>query len=315
MSGTVPGSSGTVITVSTDHSSAPLMQAVSNAISLAETSGSFSVTAAPTTGTVPTPPAASNNELVLTGSSPGAVSVPAGYDWIVNTASAPTTGDSSTTISAGVASSGLYVFGGSGNLDFIGGAGGSTIIGGSGNATVTGGTGALVFGAGQGTASVAGGSGGTTLFGAANSNITYTGSVGAALYAAQSGNETISASGSSTNNLFFAGTDPAGHNLIEGGSGSDTFTAGAGSDTFSGGGGGDVFFFNAGQTAGAVDLIIDFQPNYTVNLTGYGTGAAAKALSNAVTANGNTTITLSDHTAITFVGMSANQLTGHINSA
>ncbi|MGH7211957.1 MAG: hypothetical protein ACREF1_10925, partial [Acetobacteraceae bacterium] len=40
-----------------------------------------------------------------------------------------------------------------------------------------------------------------------------------------------------------------------------------------------------------------------INLQGYGSGEAQNDLANAAIAGGNTTLTLSDHTQVTFVGV------------
>jgi hypothetical protein len=63
-------------------------------------------------------------------------------------------------------------------------------------------------------------------------------------------------------------------------------------------------------------MITDFTTNDTVFFTGYGANQATTALSNAVSSAGNTTVTLSDNTQITFLGIaSASVLQGHVASA
>jgi hypothetical protein len=62
-------------------------------------------------------------------------------------------------------------------------------------------------------------------------------------------------------------------------------------------------------------VIADFSAIDTVFLGNYGSGAAAAALNTATTSGNSTTITLSDNTRITFVGVTnVGALTGHITS-
>jgi len=61
--------------------------------------------------------------------------------------------------------------------------------------------------------------------------------------------------------------------------------------------------------------VVNFNANDTVWLADYGSAAAASVLSEATYAGGSTTITLSDSTRITFVGIaSASELQGHVIS-
>ena len=154
----------------------------------------------------------------------------------------------------------------------------------------------------------------------------YSGS-GGLYYAAGSGAETIDASGATSANLLFGGVDASGHDSIAGGSGNDTMEAGAGSDTLIGGAGvggagsggagaHDTFvFLSANGGAAADDAVVNFNASDTVWLADYGSAAAPTALSEATYAGGSTTITLSDSTRITFVGIaSASELQGHVIS-
>ena len=198
--------------------------------------------------------------------------------------------------------SGLVVFGGSGSLDFTGGSHGATVVAGSGNT------------------SIAGGSGGLTLFGGANGAITYSGSAGGLFYVAGSGNETLNAGNSTTNNLMFGGS---GKDSIAGGlgagQGNDTMVAGTGNDTLAGNTNASshdlLVFFAANGAAAPQDVVQNFTPSDVVLLSGYGANAAAAALASASTANGAVTLTLSDHTTITFTSVaSVSSLTGHVVS-
>jgi Ca2+-binding RTX toxin-like protein len=139
---------------------------------------------------------------------------------------------------------------------------------------------------------------------------------GGLFYAGGSGNETIDASLSKGANTIYGGLDPAGHELLIGGVGTNYLNAGEGSDTLLGGGGVNDFFFISsfgGPTSNHV--IGNFSALDTVILLNYGSGAASAALATATAAGGSTTITLSDSTRITFTGVtSAAALNGHIAS-
>ena len=204
-------------------------------------------------------------------------------------------GSGFTTIGAATASS--FVQGGAGLLTFVGGTGVSTIVGGSSGATVFGGTGA------------------TSLVGNDGSAFTYVNTTSGGLsFTAGAGSETLDASLSKTGGTQFGGLDTAGHNLLIGGAGVEALVAGSGSDTLIGGGGGDFFdFFKANGGPAANDVIGDFSAIDTVILVNYTYGEATTAIAGATTANGSTTLTLSDNTRITFTGVTnAAALTGHI---
>jgi Ca2+-binding RTX toxin-like protein len=158
-------------------------------------------------------------------------------------------------------------------------------------------------------------SGAVTAVGAAGGVIDYTGASGGLTYYATGGAETVNAGASSTNNVMWAGGGLGDNDLLIGGSGNNALIAGAGADTLSGGSGPTLFEFLAGRSGGT-DVITDFTPADTVDLVGYGAGAAAAAEQTAVVSGGNTTITLSDNTRITFLGVtSAGAFTGHVVSS
>jgi Ca2+-binding RTX toxin-like protein len=171
---------------------------------------------------------------------------------------------------------------------------------------------AVEFIQGSGQATV---TGAATVAGSAGGVIDYVGSTGALTYYAQAGAETVNASGSSTNNVMWAGGAAGDHDVMIGGTGNDQLIAGPGANTLTGGGGADLFTFINGNAGGA-DVITDFSAGGTVNLIGYGAAAAAAAQQSAVVSGGNTVITLSDNTQITFLGVtSARAFTGHIVSS
>jgi Ca2+-binding RTX toxin-like protein len=158
------------------------------------------------------------------------------------------------------------------------------------------------------------------LFGASNgSDITFSSSTGSAIYVAGSGSETLDASGSSTGNLLIGTADTAaGASLIKAGTGNDTLEGTGGNATLTGGSGDNLFLFNKGLVFGGAphDIVTDFTASATnlVLLANYGASEAAGALAGATTVGGNTTITLSDNTKITFNNTSTAQLQGHVFS-
>jgi Ca2+-binding RTX toxin-like protein len=88
-----------------------------------------------------------------------------------------------------------------------------------------------------------------------------------------------------------------------GGTGNDFFLAGTANETLSGGGGYNDYIFLSG-TATRVDTVTDFNPaKDVIGLFGYGTSADAAALASATTANGSTTVTLTDGTTIVLPGV------------
>ncbi len=193
---------------------------------------------------------------------------------------------------------------GTGTLSFVNGDNPATVIGGStGTAVINGGAGGGLFAGGSGDANIiVGGTGAATIFGSSGPDLLFAGGSNPDLLAAGSGNETLSGLGSSGNNVMWAG---AGTDLMGGGSGDETFFAGQGNATIISGSGADLFAFVNGQ-AGGSDVVVGFNPGQgdLVDLQGYGANEVQNALGGATVANGNTTITLSDHTSITFAGVS-----------
>jgi Ca2+-binding RTX toxin-like protein len=195
--------------------------------------------------------------------------------------------------------------GGAGAITYIGGAGPATILGGSGSDTVLGGTGdLLVHGGSAGNNLMFAGAGAATLFGGGSGDVLFAeGSKGQALHAG-GGNETLSGVLSLGHDTLYGGT---GKDQLTGGFGNDTLVADTGSATMTGGFGQDVFTFVKGQ-AGGSDVVQDFSSADTLALLGYGSGEVLHALKTQDASGGNVTVTLSDHTQITFVGLTS--LTG-----
>jgi len=203
----------------------------------------------------------------------------------------------------------------------------------AGNVLVNGSASALQvqFVGGAGSSTVMGGAGAATLFGAdfTASNFvgsSVTGAPGGFLDAigTNAGSETLNAGTSTTNDTLFASH---GNDSLIAGSGKDFIDVGAntgslgGAETVTGGttvqagSGSDLIVFSDGTFAGGA-VITNFtaSANNSVLLSGYGSSAAGAALAGATTNAGNTTITLSDHTSITFVDTTVQQLTGHLSS-
>lgn len=143
------------------------------------------------------------------------------------------------------------------------------------------------------------GSGSAIMIGGGNGDVlTATGSASDVLVAS-GGAETLNGAASRGNNAFFGGL---GSDCIIGGSGNDALTAGPGNMTLTGGGGTNLFVFSNGATSRT--LITDFDPSRDyLQLNGFAPGAAQAALLSATIVGGSTTITLSDHSQITFAGV------------
>ncbi|WP_408886877.1 calcium-binding protein, partial [Komagataeibacter swingsii] len=141
-----------------------------------------------------------------------------------------------------------------------------------------------------------------TIYGTAGLDLTA--NIGATTtYYASSGNETLDG-GLSTGKLYArAGS---GNDTLIGGSGYDTLRAGTGDDLFVAGSAQTEFEFIKGK-AGGNDIIQDFgkSAGNVVKLSGYDakTSSIQAMLDNATIAGGNTTVSLTDNTRITFVGV------------
>lgn len=147
--------------------------------------------------------------------------------------------------------------------------------------------------AGQQASTVFGGGSGDVLFAA--------GSASDALVAG-SGNETLSGLGSSGDNVFFVGP---GADLIGGGGGNAVFYGGPGQATVVGTGGRDLYAYAKGVFAGGATTIMGFDPakGDRIALQGYAAGEVQNDLARANVSAGSTALTLSDGTALEFVGV------------
>ncbi len=194
---------------------------------------------------------------------------------------------------------------GTGTLFFINGLNQASVIGGgAGSVVINAGAGGGLFAGGSGATNVIlAGSGAATIFGGKGSDALFAGGTQADLLIAGSGNETLSGLGSSGNNVFYAG---AGDDLLGAGAGSETFIAGHGATTVIGGSGADLYGFINGLAGGSETIEgFDAAKGDRIALQGYAAGEAATDLANAQVSGGNTVLTLSDHTQVTFVGVTS----------
>ncbi len=195
---------------------------------------------------------------------------------------------------------------GTGQLVFLNGANQATVLGGgSGSALINGGPGGGLFAGGTGGLNVIfGGTGASTIFGSSGSDLLVAGGSNADFLIAGSGNETLTGLGSTGNNIFYAG---AGNDLLGGGSGNETFFGSHGNSTVIGGSGADLYAFVNNVFAGGNETIFGFNTGKgdLIALQGYGANEAQNDLANQKNVGGSTVLTLSDHTQITFVGVSS----------
>ena len=192
----------------------------------------------------------------------------------------------------------LVVASGGGDLKFLAANGSSIVFGGAGASTITGGGGAV------------------TAFGAAGGSVTLRGDVGQAVYQAGAGAETLNGAAATSGIVANGGRDAAGQDVLIAGAGNDSLYAGSGAAAMTGGAGADQFVFYRAviDDAAPSDVITDMTGEDAVYLAGYGPDEAARVLANASTANGATTVRLSDNTTLTFLDVSTADLAGRIVS-
>ena len=195
----------------------------------------------------------------------------------------------------------ILIYGNASKLNFTDVSGSATVIGGTGSDTFFGADGPdFVRGGTGGNNFLMAGFGGATLYGGGNGDQLYAnGDQGQALHAG-GGNETLVGAFSGGADTFYGGS---GKTQIIGGSGNDTFVAGTGAATVTAGIGQDMFVFNNGQ-AGGKELVFNFTSGQdTIDLQGYGKHAIDQALDSQKVKGNTDTITLSDNTQVTFVGV------------
>lgn len=167
--------------------------------------------------------------------------------------------------------------------------------------------GKLTFVGGYGTSTVTAAN--TTVYGASEMNMILnvtSDKYGNSIFSGGTGNETLNASGSEYGvNAFgnIAGT--SGSQVFIGGTGADTLVAGVGDATMTGGSGDSNFFAFRDGIAGGKYVITDFNSaagNKIVTMF-YDENEISNAVNGQTHSNGNTTITLSDHSQITFTNV------------
>ncbi len=194
-------------------------------------------------------------------------------------------GSGSETITA-IGTGSDLVFGGSSTLLFVATGGSATIFGGTGSDTFLGGPGrAVVHGGTGGNNFLFGGTGAVTLFGGGN------------------GDQLIAANSSAAQALH-AG---AGNETLFGGfsRGPDTFFGSAGNASITAGSGTNLFVFTDGQAGGTASIQGFTSGRDQIDLVGYGKNEVTQALKTQTVVDGTDTITLSDHTKISFANVSS----------
>ncbi len=196
-----------------------------------------------------------------------------------------------------------FIQGNASNLFFVGASGAATIFGGSGSDTYFGGSGPdYVQGGTGGKNFLAGGSGAATLIGGGDGDTLTAGIGSGQLLRAGSGNETlIGGIGSDT----FEGGGKGSSTQIFGGMGNDTFISAGGAATVTAGSASNLFVFTK-SNPGGTEVIQGFISGLDqIGLEGFKGNEVAHALKSQKVVDGNDTITLSDNTKVTFVGVTS----------
>lgn len=198
-------------------------------------------------------------------------------------------GAGNTTISMQRSSTG---FGGAG-ASTITGADGSILVGGSGPTTLVAGSGAEGLYGGTGTSVLYGGTGLDTMAGSAAGQTNMIGGSGNTLYIGSTGAATIF--GGNGNDTIFGG---AGSLKVLEGSGSDQILFGTEAASVTGGTGTDLYSFINGKAGGSA-VVSGFKVGTDrINLYNYDLSTVGTA-----TVGGNTTVSLSDGTKLTLLGV------------
>ncbi len=211
--------------------------------------------------------------------------------------------------------SGDIITAGAGTTNIFDSVGGSSIFGGSGPLTFVGGSPAA---GGTMSDSIVGGSGSSVIFGASGDNISFAGdtSGSVATFVAGTGNETLNAANADGRANFFGSNDSSssatfvgsetGYNYFQTG-GNDTTggTATGGSETLFGGNGTNIFGINDGGTSAHVTIYDFAAGNDSVNFLGETTAQVQADLNSATSNTFGLTVTLSDQSTVTFVGLSS----------
>ena len=243
---------------------------------------------------------------VVAGGGNNRIDVPSGDSgaWSINTGNGNdlirAVGGGNDTINAGGGHNAITL--GSGNDvlqstgdDTVNAGGGQETIGviGTHNDLIRGNSSQLFFVAGGGSVTIFGGSGSDTFFGSQDGK-------GTAEVHGGTGGDNLLIGGAGNTTLFGGGN---GDQLI-GGLGNDTFMAGIGSATITAGSGSNLFVFTDGQAGGTASIQGFTSGIGQVDLQGYGNNEVANALKSQTVVGGTDTITLSDHTKISFADVS-----------
>ena len=191
---------------------------------------------------------------------------------------------------------------GSGILTFIGGAGNAKIVGGTGSETVTGGAGTLnATGGTAGHNVLIAGTGAASLFGAGNGDLLIAKGAAAQGLHAGAGNETLNGTAATGTDTFYVG---GGLDQIAGGSGNNVYVGGPGEAVVAAAGLSNLFSFVDGSAGGTM-LVNDLTNASQVDiaLTGYGPNEIVNDVATQTAGANSVTVTLSDHTSITFANM------------
>ncbi len=242
------------------------------------------------------------NDTINPGGGDNSIQLGGGKDVIQSTGNDTILGGSGSETIAAFGQHSDLIYGNSSNIYFVGTEGSTTIFGGSGSDTFFGGSGPdLIYGGSGGNNFLFAGTGKATLFGGGNGDQLFAnGSQDQALHAG-AGNETLFGGFASGADTFYGGS---GHDVITIGS-ADTFVAGTGTATVTAGLGSDRFVFTDGEAGGKATITGFTQGSDKIDLQGYGKDEVAKALASQDKSGGSDSITLSDHTKITFVGINS----------
>jgi autotransporter passenger strand-loop-strand repeat protein len=218
--------------------------------------------------------------------------------WLNGSQDTVALGDGSATVGEG--GSHAVIFGGAGPALIALGGADDTVVAGAGAMTLFGGADDVVFGSPQhgsllylaaqnASPTIVGGNTPATVWGASGADVTFWSNQAGGALNGGGGNETLNAAGSPPANQF---------NLFTGAGANTTLVLGLGADT--------ITLFD-GHEGGNVS-VYGFNASTTVDLAGFGAGAAAAALAGASVTRAGTIITLSDGTTVTFVngGLSSN---------
>ncbi len=206
---------------------------------------------------------------------------------------------------------------GAGTTNIFDSVGGNSIFGGSGSLVFVGGA-AATTGSGVVADSIYGGSGPSYLFGASGDSLTFAGdtSGSVATFIAGTGNETLNAADASGRVNFFGSNDSSssesfvgsttGYNYFQTGGSATPGSAGtSGSESLVGGTGTNVFGIADGGANSHITVYDFAAGNDSVNFLGETSAQVTADLNAATVTSAGLTVTLSDNSTVTFVGLNS----------